>query len=161
MRSKLFFYWAGLRWLGLMFLVAPALRAPAAERPPQAEHPLPAQSESPLMVWMGVGSWYGAEFDGRMTASGEIYDMYGATAAHPTLPMGSIVRIVNEETGRSQVVRINDRGPFIEGREIDVSYSVARALGFVERGLAQVRIELLRVPARRAPRPQTEADPGA
>ena len=76
--------------------------------------------------------------------------MYAATAAHPTLPLGSIVRVVNTRNHRSQVVRINDRGPYVEGRELDVSYAVARSLGFDQRGTAKVRLELLEVPKRSA-----------
>jgi rare lipoprotein A (peptidoglycan hydrolase) len=102
----------------------------------------------PLAVWECTTSWYGEDFDGRPTANGETYDMYGVTAAHPTLPLGSIVRVVNTRNHRSQVVRINDRGPYIEGRELDVSYEVARRLGFDQSGLAKVRLELLKVPTR-------------
>ena len=76
--------------------------------------------------------------------------MYATTAAHPTLPLGSIIRVVNTRNHRSQIVRINDRGPFVEGRELDVSYEVARRLGFDNRGLAKVRVELLEVPQRPA-----------
>jgi rare lipoprotein A (peptidoglycan hydrolase) len=101
-----------------------------------------------LAVWECVSSWYGEPFDGQTTANGEIYDMYTATAAHPTLPLGSIVRVVNTKNHRSTVVRINDRGPYVEGRELDVSYEVARRLGFDQRGLAKVRLELLEVPSR-------------
>jgi hypothetical protein len=101
----------------------------------------------PLAIWECTTGWYGEPFDGQETADGEVYDMYGITAAHPTLPLGSIVRIVNPRNNRSQVVRINDRGPYVEGRELDVSYEVARRLGFDERGLAKVRVELLRVPS--------------
>jgi hypothetical protein len=104
----------------------------------------------PLAVWECTSSWYGDDFDGQPTATGETYDMYATTAAHPTLPMGSIVRVVNTRNHRSQVVRINDRGPYIEGRELDVSYEVARRLGFDQRGTAQVRLELLEVPTRPA-----------
>ncbi len=102
----------------------------------------------PIATWECTTSWYGEDFDGQPTATGETYDMYGQTAAHPTLPLGSIVRVVNPENHRSQIVRINDRGPYIEGRELDVSYAVARKLGFEERGTAKVRLELLRVPPR-------------
>jgi rare lipoprotein A (peptidoglycan hydrolase) len=102
----------------------------------------------PLAVWECTTSWYGEDFDGRSTATGEIYDMYGATAAHPTLPLGSIVRVVNPKNHRSEIVRINDRGPYIEGRELDVSYEVARRLGFDQRGTAKVQLELLEVPSR-------------
>jgi rare lipoprotein A len=102
----------------------------------------------PLAVWECTTSWYGDDFDGRETANGETYDMYADTAAHPTLPLGSIVRVVNMRNHRSQVVRINDRGPYVEGRELDVSYEVARKLGFDQHGLAKVRLELLKVPSR-------------
>ena len=102
----------------------------------------------PLAVWQCITGWYGEDFDGQPTANGETYDMYATTAAHPTLPLGSIVRIVNTRNHRSQVVRINDRGPYVEGRELDVSYEVARRLGFDEKGLAKVRVELLEVPSR-------------
>jgi rare lipoprotein A (peptidoglycan hydrolase) len=107
-------------------------------------------AQKPLAVWVCMTSWYGEDFDGQPTATGETYDMYGETAAHPTLPLGSIVRVVNPKNHRSQVVRINDRGPYIQGRELDVSYQVARQLGFDHRGLAQVRLELLKVPSRPA-----------
>jgi len=107
-----------------------------------------AAQQKPLAVWECTTSWYGEDFDGLPTANGEIYDMYAATAAHPTLPLGSIVRVVNTRNHRSQIVRINDRGPYVEGRELDVSYEVARRLGFDQRGLAKVRLELLEVPSR-------------
>jgi rare lipoprotein A (peptidoglycan hydrolase) len=105
-------------------------------------------ARKPLAIWECVTGWYGEPFDGQETANGETYDMYAITAAHPTLPLGSIVRVVNTRNHRSQVVRINDRGPYVEGRELDVSYEVARRLGFDQRGLAKVRVELLTVPAR-------------
>jgi rare lipoprotein A len=108
----------------------------------------PTDQRKPLAVWECTTSWYGEAFDGQTTANGETYDMHATTAAHPTLPLGSIVRVVNPRNHRSQVVRINDRGPYIEGRELDVSYEVARRLGFDQRGLARVRLELLEVPAR-------------
>jgi rare lipoprotein A len=107
--------------------------------------------QKPLAVWECTTSWYGEDFDGQQTADGETYDMYADTAAHPTLPLGSIVRVVNTQNHRSQIVRINDRGPYVEGRELDVSYAVARSLGFDGRGLAKVRLELLKVPSRRSP----------
>jgi len=106
--------------------------------------------QHPLAVWECMTSWYGEDFDGQPTADGETYDMYAPTAAHPTLPLGSIVRVVNPRNHRSEVVRINDRGPYIQGRELDVSYAVARKLGFEERGTAKVRLELLEVPSRPA-----------
>jgi rare lipoprotein A (peptidoglycan hydrolase) len=102
----------------------------------------------PLAVWECTTSWYGEDFDGKQTANGETFDMDADTAAHPTLPLGSIVRVVNTRNHRSQIVRINDRGPYVEGRELDVSYEVARKLGFDQHGLAKVRLELLKVPSR-------------
>jgi rare lipoprotein A len=119
---------------------------PAVPNPLNQAH----QQEKPLAVWECTTSWYGDDFDGLQTANGETYDMYADTAAHPTLPLGSIVRVVNMRNHRSQVVRINDRGPYVEGRELDVSYEVARKLGFDQHGLAKVRLELLKVPTRPA-----------
>jgi rare lipoprotein A len=91
----------------------------------------------------GVASWYGEEFHGKATAAGEVFDMNGLTAAHPELPLGSWVEITNLRNGRSVVVRINDRGPSIEGRMLDVSKATAQALGFVGAGIAKVRIRVV------------------
>jgi rare lipoprotein A len=104
---------------------------------------------------VGTASWYGEYFQGKETASGEPFDMQALTAAHPTLPLGSFVRVTNLRNGRAIVVRINDRGPFVERRIIDVSYNTARILGFHERGLQRVRLDLVR-PAS-VPRLQTVA----
>jgi rare lipoprotein A len=106
----------------------------------------------PIKTWTGTASWYGPGFHGRTTASGEPYDMYAATAAHPWLPLGSLVRVVNLRTGQSQLALINDRGPYMGDRELDVSYMVASHLSMLEPGTANVRIELLEQPRRR---PQT------
>ena len=108
----------------------------------------PDSELKPLAAWDCISSWYGEDFDGLPTATGETYDMYAATAANPTLPLGSIVRVVNPKNHRSEVVRINDRGPYVEGRELDVSWAVAHNLGFDQRGTARVRVELLKVPPR-------------
>jgi rare lipoprotein A len=97
-------------------------------------------------VWSGLASWYGKEFQGKRTASGQVYDMFEATAAHPWLPFGSLLRLTNVKTGHSQLVRINDRGPFFPNRELDVSYLVAARLGLIESGVTRVRIELLQEP---------------
>src|SRR2546422_9186103 len=138
MRNRIFVIWAALRWVLLMFVLASTLHAPLVVA-------LPKQPVLPLRVWKGTASWYGSRFHGRRTANGETYDMYAYTAAHPTLPFGSLVRLVNPRTGRSQLVRINDRGPFVDDREIDVSYGVARRLGMTDKGLARVRSEERRV----------------
>ena len=91
----------------------------------------------------GIGSWYGDEFAGKLTANGEIFDPQKITAAHKTLPMPSVVRVTNLDNGRSLVVRVNDRGPFVPGRIIDLSRESARLLGFKDQGLAKVRVKLL------------------
>ena len=92
---------------------------------------------------VGVASWYGGKFIGRPTANGEIFDTRAMTAAHPTLPLNSVVRVTNLENGRSVVVRINDRGPFIDNRIIDMSRRGAELLGFERDGLARVRVTVI------------------
>lgn len=94
----------------------------------------------------GLASWYGKKFHGRKTASGETYDMYGVSAAHKTLPLGTYVRVYHLQNGRSLDVRVNDRGPFVRGRIIDLSYGAARKLGIVGPGTAPVRIVALGAP---------------
>lgn len=91
----------------------------------------------------GIASWYGGVFHGRRTASGERFDMYAMTACHPTLPFGSLVRVVNRENGRSVVVRITDRGYLVDGRILDLSYGAARKLAMVKPGLVSVDLEVL------------------
>ena len=93
----------------------------------------------------GTGSWYGEQFHGRPTANGEVFDKEVISAAHPTLPLPSIVRVTNLENGRTIEVRVNDRGPFVDGREIDLSEAAARALGFHGKGLAPVRVQFVRI----------------
>jgi rare lipoprotein A len=95
----------------------------------------------------GIASWYGREFHGRRTSSGEVYDMYAMTAAHKTLPLPTTARVTNLSTGKSIVVRINDRGPFKRGRLIDLSYGAARELGFVSAGTAMVEVQALSGPS--------------
>ena len=89
---------------------------------------------------IGLASWYGAKHHGKQTANGEIFDVNRLTAAHKTLPLPSLVRVTNLENGRQIVVRVNDRGPFVAGRIIDVSRAVARELGFLSDGTARVRV---------------------
>jgi rare lipoprotein A len=91
----------------------------------------------------GIASWYGDEFAGKLTANGEIFDPEVVSAAHKTLPMPSAVRVINLENGRSLVIRINDRGPFVAGRIIDLSREAARLLGFKDQGIARVRVQIL------------------
>jgi rare lipoprotein A len=92
---------------------------------------------------IGTASWYGEIFEGKPTASGEPYNMYDMTAAHLTLPMGSFVKVTNLHNGKAVVVRVNDRGPIVPGRIIDLSYGAAQALQFKNRGLQQVRLDLV------------------
>jgi rare lipoprotein A len=92
----------------------------------------------------GTASWYGPRFHGRLTASGEVFDMYAMTAAHRKLPMGTIVNIENTLNGKSVVVIINDRGPYIDGRMIDVSFGVAQKLDMVEHGLVPVKVRIVK-----------------
>lgn len=110
----------------------------------QAGNRLKGKRNGPYQV--GTASWYGEEFDGKATASGEPFDMLDFTAAHMTLPLGSYVRVTNLRNGRSVVVRVNDRGPVVPGRIIDVSYNAARALDFKGHGLQRVRLDVLQEP---------------
>ncbi len=91
----------------------------------------------------GIGSWYGPDFHGKRTANGELYDMNQVTAAHKTLPMPSLVRVTNLENGRTIIVRVNDRGPFVRGRIIDMSRRGAQLLGFERTGTAKVRVQIM------------------
>jgi rare lipoprotein A len=91
----------------------------------------------------GHGSWYGKKFHGQKTASGELYDMYQMTAAHPTLPLPSYVRVTNLKNGRQVIVRVNDRGPFLSKRIIDLSYTAALKLGYIGQGSAELEVERL------------------
>jgi rare lipoprotein A len=91
----------------------------------------------------GVASWYGRKFHGASTSTGEPYDMYSMTAAHPTLPLPSYARVTHVATGKSVIVRVNDRGPFLHGRVIDLSYAAANRLGFLRDGSAEVEVEAI------------------
>ncbi|MFM6972643.1 MAG: septal ring lytic transglycosylase RlpA family protein, partial [Alphaproteobacteria bacterium] len=93
---------------------------------------------------IGTASWYGSDFHGKKTANGEIYNMGDLTAAHPTLPLPSLIRITNLANGKTQILRVNDRGPFAKNRIIDVSEKAAELLGFKGKGTTQVKVELLR-----------------
>jgi rare lipoprotein A len=105
----------------------------------------------------GVASWYGRKFDGKPTASGERFDMYAMTAAHRTLPLGTLVKVTNLDNGRSAILKINDRGPFVSGRILDCSYGAAKKLGFAGAGLAHVRIQVVK---RGRERPTAMPPPG-
>ena len=109
---------------------------------PEAPPPPPAPP-APSFSQVGVASYYAAKFENRKTADGERFKSSGFTAAHRTLPLGTIVRVTNLENQRSVVVRVNDRGPFIRRRIIDLSPAAARALGIRDQGLMRVRIEVV------------------
>jgi rare lipoprotein A len=98
-------------------------------------------SDNPSYKAEGIASWYGPDFHGRLTANGEVFDMHGISAAHPTMPIPSYARVTNLDNGRSIIVRVNDRGPYARNRLIDVSIGAANALGFYGEGLAHVRVE--------------------
>jgi len=98
---------------------------------------------TPGTTQVGLASWYGPRFHGRLTANGEVYNQYELTAAHRTLPLGSRAMVTNLTTLQSIEVRINDRGPYVDGRVIDLSYAAARSIGVYEPGIASVRVEVL------------------
>jgi len=99
-----------------------------------------------VLVETGIASWYGPPYHNRRGSNGEIYDMHAMTAAHRTLPLGSIVRVVNLDTKASVVVRITDRGPFVEGRVIDLSKAAAEKIDMLQKGTMPVRLEVLKTP---------------
>lgn len=101
----------------------------------------------PLLTETGLASWYGAPYHNRRGSNGEVYNMHAMTAAHRTLPLGSIVRVTNLKTGDSALVRITDRGPFVNGRILDVSYAAAKRLDIWQPGVASVKLEVMQTPA--------------
>jgi rare lipoprotein A len=143
--------------------LALGMAACAARRPPSETMPTPgARTQRPYQingVWYypipsaegfeerGLASWYGPQFHNRATANGEIYDMYAMTAAHKVLPLGTHVKVTNLQNGRSTIVRVNDRGPFVAGRVIDLSYAAADTIGVAKSGLAPVHVEAIQVAA--------------
>jgi rare lipoprotein A len=145
-------------------LPRPALPAPAAS-PASSATPASLATDEPSVPqsgptpearqWdsklHGIASWYGGVFNGRKTASGEVYDMYAMTACHPTLPFGSVVRVINRTNHRSVLVRITDRGDLVkEGRIIDLSYGAAQKLAMTHSGLAKVDLQVISLGRSRA-----------
>ena len=132
----------------------PPASVPPAEQPPAAPPQQPGQaptigpSPAPPIAYteQGVASWYGVPFNGRRTSDGEIYNMFQYTAAHRTLPFGAVVRVTNLNNDRHVDVRINDRGPFVSNRVIDLSYSAAVAIGMIGTGTAPVRLDVVSGP---------------
>jgi rare lipoprotein A len=125
----------------------PAATAPSAENPVANEKIEAPVGAKPIFEETGTASWYGAPYHNRRGSNGEIYDMNAMTAAHLTLPLGSIARITNIRTGHSALVRITDRGPFVPGRIVDLSLAAAKALDVYLPGTAKVRLEVLQAPA--------------
>jgi rare lipoprotein A len=115
-------------------------------RPPALLEPSPEMFQAVPKSEVGVASWYGKERQGRATASGEAFDMHKLTAAHRALPLGTTVRVTNLRNLKSVVLRVNDRGPGISGRLIDVSWAAAKRLGFVNAGLTLVGVEIVNYP---------------
>jgi len=123
------------------------LLACASRRPVSVEGPMPppeqrmVKKEVPRGVQYGIASWYGKDFHGKPTSSGEIYDMYQLTCAHNTLPLGTLVMVTHMENGKSVELKVNDRGPFVKDRIIDISYAAAQIIGMYEKGTAYVKVE--------------------
>jgi len=121
--------------------ISEAKPAPVSSVQPKPEIRKQVEGTKPYQI--GTASWYGANFQGKETASGEPYQMYDMTAAHLTLPMGSYVKVTNLRNGKAVVVRVNDRGPIVPGRIIDLSYGAAQALQMRAHGLQRVRLDLV------------------
>ena len=130
--------------LRFLFILVLAVTASGCAGPTaQARREPPLVDTRAIETSYGIAGWYGQEFHGQETASGERFDMYAYTAAHRELPLGTRVRVTNLRNGRHAVVRINDRGPFVQERVIDVSFIAARDLGMLETGLEEVRLEIV------------------
>lgn len=131
-------------WLHGCAKPTPPVRPPGHPKPYRVGknwyHPIP---HAKGFKQRGLASWYGKKFHGRKTSNGEIYDMYAMSAAHKTLPLGTFVRVTNLENGKTIDVRINDRGPFVRGRIIDLSYKAAKKMGIVGPGTAPVEVVAL------------------
>lgn len=140
-------------------LLAGALAVGACAKPAVVTPPPPPPTSRIGAEQTGLASWYGEPHHGRLTASGEVFNMNALTAAHRTLPLGTRLLVTDLESGKSVEVRVNDRGPFVGDRILDLSYAAARALGGVGRGVIRVRLRVLEVPAGSRPGP-TGAWPG-
>jgi len=125
-------------------IIPPKMTSPAP--PDENALGIPADAK-PILVQTGLASWYGAPYHNRRGSNGELYNMHAMTAAHRTLPLGSIVRVTNVKTGHSALVRITDRGPFVEGRILDLSQAAAKKVDVWQAGVAMVQIEVLRTPS--------------
>jgi len=157
------FTWLSISWAVILFFAAGCAQHPHATHPPApppvpqqvppsqpvpSGAPPPAQQPGVASGWVeeGVASWYGYPFQGRRTSNGEVYEMHDFTAAHRTLPFNAVVRVTNLTNGKQTQVRINDRGPFVGNRIIDLSLSAAQAIEMVGPGTAHVRLEVISGP---------------
>jgi len=129
--------------VALLYGCTASPRFTGGERPSDRREPEGYTGSDAVLTIEGVASYYAHDFHGRKTANGETYDMYAMTAAHKTFPFGTVVRVHNLSNGKYAVVRINDRGPFVEGRIIDLSLGAAQKVGMIESGTARVRLEVL------------------
>jgi rare lipoprotein A (peptidoglycan hydrolase) len=120
---------------------APPVHEEAAPAPAPPAHEKAAPAGTPETTQVGTASWYGPGFHGRETASGETFDQHALTAAHRTLPLGTEAKVTNLETGQSVHVTINDRGPYVPGRQLDLSQAAAQQIGLTKTGIAKVKIE--------------------
>src|SRR6202795_2832141 len=150
------------RMIGLMIVGLGAAQGPNSSEASSAQtsripKPEVRKQAKTQPYQVGTASWYGEFFDGKPTASGEDFDMYDMTAAHPTLPLGSYVRVTNLRNGREVVVKVNDRGPIVPGRIIDLSYGAAQVLEFEHRGLQRVRLDVVKPRTKRRPVLETVA----
>ena len=110
---------------------------------PVTKAPTLAEFDTSKKLYNGVSSYYGKAFHGKLTANGEIFDMYGVTAAHKTMPLNTVCRVTNLGNNKSLILRINDRGPYVEGRMLDCSYGAAKKLDFLNTGTTEVKIEVI------------------
>jgi rare lipoprotein A len=140
--SSFLFFISLLLLFTLIAACASKQRVPVDRRMPPSDQRV-AKKEVPKGVQYGIASWYGKDFHGKPTSSGEIYDMYQLTCAHNTLPLGTMVMVTNMENGKSVELKVNDRGPFVKDRIIDLSYAAAQMIGMYEKGIANVKVEAI------------------
>jgi rare lipoprotein A len=126
----------------LLLACASRQRVPVERRIPPSEQKI-VKKETAQGVQYGIASWYGKDFHGKPTSSGEIYDMYQLTCAHNTFPLGTMVMVTHIENGKSVELKVNDRGPFVKDRIIDLSYAAAQIIGMYEKGTAYVKVETI------------------
>lgn len=133
-----------MQTLAVLLLSGPVLTA--SDLDSEVSRPKPTTSDrklKPAKSQVGTASWYGKRFHGRQTANGETYDMFQFTAAHRTLPLGTMLKVTNLRNGRWIVVRVNDRGPYVGRRILDLSYGAAQMLAFRDKGIEKIKLEVI------------------